>query len=114
MERAREMLSDGRLVQALESQTALVDDLERLLAILLDRKNLEALEDKIAQLEELQQEIDALADDEKELRDKTRGLREDSSNAQQRALEEGLEELIREQRELLADNERQGRSTGTL
>ncbi len=114
MERARETLRSGQLVQSLENQRGLVDELERLLSILLDRKNLEALDDKIEELRALQESIKALANRESELREKTAELRNDAANATQKALEKELGELISRERELLAENETIGRETGTL
>ena len=114
MERAREMLKSGQLVQSLNSQQALVQELERLLSVLLDRKNLEALEEKIAELKALQEAIDALADQEAKLREETNALREQASNETQESLEASLDALIERERELLKRNEELGRASGTL
>ncbi len=46
MQEARAALESGQLVQSLETQRALIGDLERLVSILLDRKNLSFIDFK--------------------------------------------------------------------
>ena len=114
MEQAQAALESRQPVLSLERQAELVNELERLLSILLDRKNLEALEDKIAELRELREAADELANQESELREETAELREEASNEAQDELEASLGELYRRQRQLLQQNESQGRESGAL
>jgi hypothetical protein len=114
MAEVQKALESGQLAQSLEAQKRLVADLDRLVSILLDRKNLESLEQKIENLQKLQAELEALADHESKLRENTAELRQQAGGPEQRALEQALSELAKEQRELLAANERAGREAGTL
>lgn len=114
MQEAREALESGKLAQSLETQRALIDDLERLVSILLDRKNLEGLDEKIENLAQLQKELGLLADQERGLREKTAELRTLAGGEAQRALEERLAALEARQRKLLEQTERLGREAGTL
>jgi len=114
MGQARDALEEGQLVQSLESQTLLVENLERLLEVLLDRRNLEGLEERIAELRALQKNVQELAGREAELQEDTRALRETAANEAQHDLEEALARLARAQAELLKENERLGREAGTL
>ena len=114
MQEARAALESGKPVQSLETQRVLIEDLERLVAILLDRKNLEGLEKRIENLKKLQQELAALADQEAALQQSTGELRAEAGGEAQRNLERRLAALEERERALLAKSERLGREAGTL
>ena len=107
-------LDAGQSMQSIESQQRVVEDLERLLAILMDRPDLDELEDELEKLKRQKAELGAMARAEKELREKTEALREDASNETQKSLEAGIQAALAEQRRLLAENEKEARSSGAL
>ena len=114
MTSSHEKLDQGQSMQAIETQQAIIGELEALISILMDRPDLAELESDIERLQRQRQELEALANEEKTLREATEALREEASNDAQKRLEAGIEAARKEQRELLTENERHGRQAGAL
>jgi hypothetical protein len=111
---SHEKLRSGQSMQSIETQQQIIGELEALISILMDRPDLDQLESEIERVQRQRRELQALASEETALREATEALREESSNDAQRELEAGLQQAQREQRELLAENERQSRNFGAL
>ena len=114
MERSRGQIEGGQVVSSIETQVAVIGRLEHLLSILMDRESLESLEENLEELRELQADLGQIAEEERELREDTAGLRNEISNDAQRELEQGIASAIREQRQLLERNEAEGRESGVV
>jgi colicin import membrane protein len=114
MERTREDIRAGRTHTALENQERILTNLASLLDILMDRQGLENLEEELEKLKQVRAALDQMADEEAKLRKDTEQLRADSANDAQRALEQGLDEALAEQRSILAASEQQARASGVF
>ncbi len=114
MDDARSRVESGQVVQSLESQAEVIQGLERLLAILMERGDLDGIEENLDRVREMKRVLDELASRERELRDETAELRENSSNAAQRELEADIARALEEERRLLAATERMGRESGSM
>lgn len=114
MSTAREELTAEQSMQSIETQTRVIADLERLLAILMDRPDIEELEGSLEELRRFQAKLSGLIDDEGRLQEQTEGLREQVATEAQRALEDRIEAALAKQRELLQRNETGARESGAL
>lgn len=112
MDASREDLRGGRTMAALEPQVQTLRRVVRLMNVLLDRKNLDDLDKSLKTLKEIKAELQALKDEERSLVEDTEALQEASKNEAQLDLESLLESALEQQRELLADAEKQSRSSG--
>ncbi|MGK0218175.1 MAG: hypothetical protein ACI9HE_001663 [Planctomycetota bacterium] len=112
MDASRDDLRGGRSMAALEPQEQTLRRVVRLMNVLLDRKNLDDLDESLKSLKEIKAQLQALKDEERSIIEDTEELREDSKNDAQKDLESALESALQEQRKLLADAEKQARSSG--
>jgi hypothetical protein len=114
MDRARDDVQAGQVATSIQRQEQVISHLERLLSVLMDREDVTSLEKSLADLKAMREGIEALRGEEQKLREDTQKLREESANQAQRALEEQLSKLTKDQRELLDRNEQAGRASGAL
>ncbi len=111
---ARSSLESGQSVQALEVQEAVVRGLEKLYAILTDRQGIDDLERSLEELRKIKADLGALADQEKDLRQKTAALDDKAAGPGRKDLQQGIEKAIVAQRDLLARTETQARQSGEM
>lgn len=114
MDGSHEKLAAGQSMQSIETQQQIIGELEALISILMDRPDLDQIENEIEKLNRQKRELQSIANAEEELRQATEQLREDASNEAQKSLEEGISEALKKQRELLSENERLSRQSGSL
>ena len=112
MNAAGEEIKSGRRNNALATQEQIIQNLSRLLDILMDRQSLDTIEQDLEKLREIRAALTQLADQERSLGENTNSLREESKNAAQKSLEQGILEALDKQRELLAKNESKARESG--
>ncbi|MEL6903955.1 MAG: hypothetical protein AAFP22_01030, partial [Planctomycetota bacterium] len=113
--RTREDVTDGRILAAFERQTQLVERVATLVQILEDRENVvENAEASLEEVRELIAKLDALSDEEQQIREETEALERDSVTEEARALSEGIEDALNEQRELLRRGEERAQESGRL
>ncbi len=93
--------------RAMEKQTEVVNDLERLLSILLDRRSLENLEKEIATAERLAAEASRLLEQQQELRQESQQVAQRGASEQENAMAQRLRELAAKQRTQAQTNLRQ-------
>lgn len=108
---ARQSLDSGALGEALQRQQDVIQNIEKLLAILLERPTVETLEAEAAKAEELRQSAEELARRQAELRAELRRTRESAASPAERALEQELDTLVRELRREADENLRQAGTT---
>lgn len=107
-------IQSGKPVQAIETQQAIIQGLERLYAILTDRQGLDDLDKSLAELRAIQQNLSQLADREAELTKATSRLQEEAKSSEQKELESAIAKALEEQRALLARNERAARESSVF
>ncbi|MBL8859999.1 MAG: hypothetical protein JNL28_15935 [Planctomycetes bacterium] len=111
---ATQALESGATVQSVENQEAVVKSLEKLYAILTDRAGLEDLQKSLEELKAVKADLEALANRESKLREQTAKLQEQAATAEQKALQQALQDAIAEQRALLDKTEKDARSASGL
>ncbi|MHC4378068.1 MAG: hypothetical protein ACYS26_15820, partial [Planctomycetota bacterium] len=114
MESARNSLSEGQVIQAVEQQNQVVGELEALLQILLDAQQPERVEEKLETLREARERIGELADRQRQVQAELEALREAAKSPEQEALEEGLENLEQRQAQLAQESRDAARSSGDM
>jgi hypothetical protein len=114
MESARNSLSEGQVIQAVEQQNQVVGELEALLQILLDAQQPERVEEKLETLREARERIGELADRQRQVQAELEALREQAKSPEQQALEVGLEALKQRQAELAQASRDAARDSGDM
>ncbi|MFY9344788.1 MAG: hypothetical protein WAT39_20010 [Planctomycetota bacterium] len=103
----RDDLAATALTEALRKQKDVVDDLERLLAILLERNSIENLQQELAKIEAEAKTARELADRQRELMERTAETMRTPPTPAEQALLDRLAELQRQQRTEAERNMRQ-------
>ena len=111
---SKSSLESGQTIQAVETQEAAVKSLEKLYAILTDRQGLDDLDKSLDELRKIQKDLSALADREKDLREKTGALGNRATSPERKALQEGIRKAIEAERSLLARTETRARESGEM